>query len=121
MNARTYVFELALTPLLQAEIPSFKILSKFPAIRRDLAFLVSNTICADEIKHCLQSIKSDIVEHIWLFDVYSGAGVEIGKKSVAVAFYMQHKERTLTDDEVNTVMQTMITQLEQQLGAIIRT
>ena len=55
-----------------------------------------------------------------MFDVYSGEGIEQGEKSIAVALYMQHKERTLTDDEVNTLISIITKQLKKQAGAVIR-
>lgn len=120
LSYRVYVFELTLSALLTAEIPEFEMISKFPAIRRDLALLISGAITASEIRDCLNSIKSDILKEIQLFDVYSGEGVEQGMKSVALAFHMQHADRTLTDDEVNSLMQLVINHIEQQLDAVIR-
>ena len=120
LNVRAYVFELALSAVTLALVPSFKPLSKFPTIRRDLALLVSDSITAGVIKRCLNDIKSDILKEIQVFDVYSGEGVEQGQKSIAVALYMQHKERTLTDDEVNTLISMITKQLEKQAGATIR-
>jgi len=120
LNVHSYVFELALSAVLASEIPSFTALSKFPAIRRDLALVVSGTITAGEIKHCLNDIRSDILKRIQVFDVYSGEGVEQGQKSIAVAFHIQHVERTLTDDEVNDLISTITRHLEQQVGATIR-
>jgi phenylalanyl-tRNA synthetase beta chain len=120
LNVPVYVFELALSSLLMSEIPAFSVLSKFPAIRRDLALVVSGTITAGEIKHCLNDVRSDILKETQVFDVYSGDGVEQGQKSIAVAFHMQHTERTLTDDEVNALILRITTQLEQKIGATIR-
>ena len=120
LNNRVYAFELVLSEVLAAEIPSFAPLSKFPALRRDLALLVAETISAAEIKDCLNTIRSDILKEIQLFDVYSGDGVEKGYKSIAVAFHLQHVERTLMDDEVNDLMQTIAEQLENNIGATIR-
>ncbi|RKZ97575.1 MAG: hypothetical protein DRQ46_04610, partial [Gammaproteobacteria bacterium] len=65
-------------------------------------------------------VRSDILKGIQLFDVYSGDGVELGKKSIAVAFHLQHKERTLTDEEVESLMQSMAQILQEQIGAVIR-
>ena len=120
LNVRAYVFELALSAVTLALVPSFEPLSKFPTIRRDLALLVSDSITAGVIKRCLNDIRSDILKEIQVFDVYSGEGVEQGQKSIAVALYMQHKERTLTDDEVNTFIAMITKQLKKQAGAIIR-
>ena len=120
LNVRVYVFELALSAVTLAVVPSFVPLSKFPIIRRDLALSVSDSITAGVIKRCLNDIKSDILKEIQVFDVYSGEGIEQGQKSIAVALHMQHKERTLTDDEVNTLISMITKQLEKQAGATIR-
>ena len=120
LNVRVYVYELALTPVLNAQIPSFEPLSKFPANRRDLALVVDSHTTAGEIEHCLNGVKSDILKEIQLFDVYSGEGVEVGKKSIAVAFNLQHGERTLTDEDVDALMLLIAERLEQEVGAVIR-
>jgi len=120
LNVRVYVYELALTPVLNAQIPSFEPLSKFPANRRDLALVVDSHTTAGEIEHCLNGVKSDILKEIQLFDVYSGEGVEVGKKSIAVAFNLQHAERTLTDEDVDALMLLIAERLEQEVGAVIR-
>lgn len=120
ISSRVYLFELALSSVLAAKVPSFSALSRFPALRRDLALVVDDKIAVGEIEHCLNGIKSDILKSIQLFDVYSGAGVEVGKKSIAIAFQLQHAERTLTDEDVDSLMQTVTQQLEQHVGATIR-
>ncbi|MFW5426764.1 MAG: phenylalanine--tRNA ligase subunit beta [Methylophagaceae bacterium] len=120
LSAKAYVFELTLSSVLKAKVPSFESLSKFPAIRRDLALLVNTTVTAGEIEHCLNGVRSDILKSIQLFDVYSGAGVELDKKSIAIAFQLQHSERTLTDEEVDAVIDTVTETLNQQVGATIR-
>lgn len=120
INAKVYVFELGLSAVLAAQVPEFEALSKFPAIRRDLALLVDNFVTAGQIEHCLSKIDSDILKSFQLFDVYSGDGVEHGKKSLAVAFHLQHGERTLTDEEVDALIKTVTETLEQSVGAAIR-
>lgn len=120
LNTKVYVFELTLSAVLKARLPTFESLSKFPAIRRDLALLVNTEVRAGEVEHCLNSIKSDIIKSIQLFDVYNGIGVKDNKKSIAVAFQLQHLERTLTDEEVDEVIQTVTEKLQQQVGATIR-
>tara|TARA_R110002050_G_scaffold57423_5_gene129122 strand:+ start:27619 stop:29997 length:2379 start_codon:yes stop_codon:yes gene_type:complete len=120
INCRVYVFELSLSSVLAAKVPSFSPLSRFPALRRDLALVVDAETTAGKIEHCLNGIESDILVSIQLFDVYSGAGVEVGKKSIAVAFNLQHAERTLTDEDVDALMRTVTQTLEQHVGATIR-
>lgn len=120
INGTVYVFELGLSAVFSAQVPEFEALSKFPAIRRDLALLVDNFVTAGQIEHCLRQIDSDILKSFQLFDVYSGDGVEHGKKSLAVAFHLQHGERTLTDEEVDALIKTVTEALEQSVGAAIR-
>ena len=120
INTRVYVFELNLSSVLSAQVPSFESLSKFPMIRRDLALLVDTHINAGEIDRCLRGVRSDILKSIQLFDVYSGEGVEDGKKSLAIAFHLQHSDRTLTDDEVDTLIDSVAQSMLEQVGAVIR-
>jgi len=120
INRKVYVFELGLTDVFAAQVPEFEALSKFPAIRRDLALVVDNNVTAGQIEHCLSGIDSDILKSFQLFDVYSGEGVELGKKSLAVAFHLQHAERTLTDEEVDALISNVTETLEQTVGAAIR-
>jgi len=120
LDIATYVFELALDDVLSAQVPEFEVLSKFPTNRRDLAIVVDSNITMGEIQHCLNSVDSDILKSIQLFDVYTGDGVEDGKKSLAIAFQLQHSERTLTDEEVDALMKTITNRLEQDVSAVIR-
>jgi phenylalanyl-tRNA synthetase beta chain len=120
IKQRVYVFELSLSDVLQAHVPSFTSVSRFPAIRRDFALQVANNITFGEIQDCLKGIDSDILKGIQLFDVYSGEGVELGFKSIAIAFHLQHIERTMTDNEVEALMTSISQRLEQQLGITIR-
>ncbi|WP_417536041.1 phenylalanine--tRNA ligase subunit beta [Methylophaga sp.] len=120
IDGKVYVFELSLNELVDSVVPEFETLSKFPALRRDLALLVDDVVNAGQIEDCLSKIDSDILKSFQLFDVYSGEGVELGKKSLAVAFILQHKERTLTDDEVDSLLKTVTETLSQKLNATIR-
>lgn len=119
-TGKAFVFELDLAVCLQSSIPQFTVLSRYPAIRRDLALLVDNSIMAADVEHCLDSVESDILKAIQLFDVYSGDGIEVGKKSLAVAFHLQHGERTMTDDEVDALMLKITQTLQNTLGAVVR-
>lgn len=120
IDGKVYVFELSLNDVVDSVVPEFETLSKFPALRRDLALLVDDAVNAGQIEDCLSEIDSDILKSFQLFDVYSGEGVELGKKSLAVAFILQHKERTLTDDEVDSLLKTVTETLSQKLNATIR-
>lgn len=120
VNGRVYLFELSLSAVLLAQIPEFTALSKYPAIRRDLALVVDEAVTAGQIENCLSAIDSDILKSFQLFDVYTGDGVELGKKSLAMAFHLQHSDRTLKDDEVDALIKTVTDSLEQSVGATIR-
>jgi phenylalanyl-tRNA synthetase beta chain len=120
VKGRVYLFEIVLSNVLEANVPKFESISRFPANRRDLALRVSNNISLGEIQRCLQGVRSDILKGIQLFDVYSGDGVEQGYKSIAMAFHLQHVERTLTDDEVEALMKIVTERLEQELGITVR-
>jgi phenylalanyl-tRNA synthetase beta chain len=120
ISGAVYLYELSLDELLKSTIPSFSALSKFPTIRRDLALVVDDSVSSGKIHHCLRGIDSDILKSIQLFDVYSGDGVELGKKSLAIAFHLQHNERTLTDEEVDAVMETVTDTLVSSVGATVR-
>ena len=120
INGRVFVFELALSAILSAQVPEFSGVSRYPAIRRDLALVVEQTVTGGQIEHCLKSIDSDILKAFQLFDVYTGDGVEHGKKSIAIAFRIQHGERTLTDEEVDALMTQITDTLQSSLGAVIR-
>jgi phenylalanyl-tRNA synthetase beta chain len=120
LDKSLYVFEISLDELLSAKVPEFEVLSKFPSNRRDLAVLVDEKVTAGEIQHCLKQVESDILKGIQLFDVYTGDGVEDGKKSIAIAFQLQHDERTLTDEDVDALMQTITNRLEHDIQAVIR-
>lgn len=120
INGKVFVFEMQLSAVLAAQVPEFSGVSRYPAIRRDLALVVEQTITVGQIEHCLKSIDSDILKAFQLFDVYTGDGVEQGKKSLAIAFRIQHGERTLTDDEVDALMTQIRDNLQSSLGAVIR-
>lgn len=120
VKGKAYLFELDLQASLSAQPPKFSVLSRYPAIRRDLAILVAKDISAAQIQHCLKLVDSDILKAFQLFDVYSGQGVEQGSKSIALAFHLQHAERTLTDEEVDALIQHLTQTLETTLGAVVR-
>jgi phenylalanyl-tRNA synthetase beta chain len=115
-----YLFELRLAPLCQAPIPKFKEVSKYPAMRRDLAVVVSQDISAAQILFCIKQSAPEILIAWHLFDVYQGKGIELGQKSLAIGLIFQAFSRNLTDQEVDTVLVQLLSTLEQNLGAQLR-
>ena len=98
----------------------YKHLPKYPAVTRDIAMLVSDDITVRQIEDIFRKTKTDIIETFNLFDVYKGKQVAQGFKSVAYSLVFRATDRTLTDDEVNPVMEKIITALSEKLGVQLR-
>ena len=90
-------FELLTGPLLAGAIPAFAGVSRMPAVRRDIAFLVSETITAGQVLAAIRGSVPGVVREVEVFDQYRGKGVEPGQKSLALRIVMQDTDRTLTD------------------------
>jgi phenylalanyl-tRNA synthetase beta chain len=116
----TYVFELSLHEIEPSRIPKFEELSRFPAIRRDLAIALDEGVPAEAVRDLIVEAGGDILQEVRLFDLYRGKGVEDGKKSLALGLILQHISRTLTDEEVEVVLKRVIESLQERLGASLR-
>ena len=92
-------------------------LSKFPPVSRDLALLVDSSVKFDEIERTAYSSEKKLLKSVELFDVYEGDKLPEGKKSYAVNFILEDKERTLTDTTIDKVMGNILRNLENKLGA----
>ncbi len=95
-------------------------LPKFPAVTRDIAVTVDKTVPVGDIVKIIKGQKSDIIEDCKLFDIYEGAQLGEGKKSVAYSITFRGADRTLTDDDVNPVTDKILKELESKLGAQLR-
>jgi phenylalanyl-tRNA synthetase beta chain len=116
----SFVFEVELDVILAANLPSFKELSKFPEVRRDLAIIVEQGIESRDILSEMQKHAGDNLVDLTLFDVYQGKGVEIHQKSLAIGLTFQHPSRTLNDDDINGVIDQVVTALAEKFGASLR-
>jgi phenylalanyl-tRNA synthetase beta chain len=115
------VFELATAPLLAGEAPRFRGVSRMPAVRRDTAFSVGESVPVGDILEALRGRVPGFVREVEVFDQYRGKGVEPGRKSLALRIVMQDTDRTLTDSEVEAVMVSIRDQLSEQFKAKPRT
>ncbi len=97
-----------------------KDLPKFPAVTRDLAVIVDKTVPVGDIVAIIEGQKSDILEECSLFDIYEGVQAGEGKKSVAYSIKFRAADKTLTDDDVAPVMNKILKELEEKLGAQLR-
>ncbi|MBD3610437.1 MAG: phenylalanine--tRNA ligase subunit beta [Gammaproteobacteria bacterium] len=120
LDQSVLVFELQLEKILTASIPVFKSLSRFPAIRRDLAILVDQDVSAQSVKECIHQDASEILQDLILFDVYVGKGIDSGRKSLALGLTLQDNSRTLTDEEVEEFISKIVSGLESRIGATLR-
>ena len=95
-------------------------ISKFPAVSRDLALLVDNTVEFAQIEQIARQTEKKLLKKVELFDVYEGDKLPAGKKSYAVNFILQDEEKTMGDKQIDAIMQKLITNLKKQLGAELR-
>jgi phenylalanyl-tRNA synthetase beta chain len=116
-----YLFELRLAALEAGPLPRFQPLSRFPAIRRDLAVVVDEAVPAAAVRTCIGQGAGDMLRTLEIFDVYRGDSIGVGKKSLALALTLQAADRTLQDEEVDRVMRTVVEALGSELGATLRT
>jgi len=114
------LFEVDLAPLLARTLPSAWPVAKLPIVRRDLAIVVDDGVPAQEILTALEAGKPAQIDTIRLFDVYRGAGIASGKKSLAILVLMQDTERTLTDAEIDATVAGLLRILVDRFGATLR-
>lgn len=93
---------------------------KFPFMRRDLSLVLDKDVPYSKLESLLKGLKSELFRESRVFDLYAGKSLEAGKKAVAIAFYFGHEERTLTDKEVDAVMEKLAGVFEKEAGAVIR-
>lgn len=115
-----FVFELDLALLLNNSIPKFKKISKYPGTSRDLALVVAKEVTAQSLLDAAYQVKADILQNISIFDIYEGANIGEGKKSIAINLFFQHSERTLEELEVTDFIDKMVKKLEQDFAAKLR-
>ena len=98
----------------------FEPISKYPEVRRDLSLVLEDRISFREIRKIAFKSERKLLNRINVFSVYKGANLGDGKKSYALSFYLQDKEKTLNDKQIDKVMNSLITAFENEAGALIR-
>ncbi|KRG40826.1 phenylalanine--tRNA ligase subunit beta [Stenotrophomonas panacihumi] len=114
------VFELALAPLAARALPRAGELSRFPSVRRDLAFLVPEQVAWTDLAATVRASIGPLLRDVLLFDRYVGPGVEAGFKSLAMGLILQDNSRTLTDRDVDAVVADVVAAVEREHRARIR-
>jgi phenylalanyl-tRNA synthetase beta chain len=115
-----FVFELETSAALSARLPEYREISKYPAIRRDIAVIVDEDIAAEPLIHAIRESAGTLLTGVFVLSVYQGKQIEKGKKSIALGLQLQDTSRTLTDQEADAIVARVIEQLAQRHGATIR-
>jgi phenylalanyl-tRNA synthetase beta chain len=95
-------------------------ISKFPSVRRDLALLLDNQVNYKQVEELALKSERKLLKQVNLFDVYEGKNLEEGKKSYAISFVFQDNEKTLTDVQVDKMVEKLLNSFSTELGAKLR-
>lgn len=114
------LFELETAALRRATVPAAAPVSRVPMVRRDIAVVVDEGIAAEDLRRALAGLNLPRVVDVGVFDVYRGAGLPEGKKSLAFRVLLQDTEKTLTDQEVEALMGDLVRVLERDFSAKLR-
>ena len=120
LDQAVLLFELDLDALRKARVPAVEALSKFPEVHRDLAIVLDESVSSGQILALMRENAGEFLNDFRIFDVYQGDAVEKGKKSIALGLTWQHPSRTLSDEEVNTIISSCVKALQEQFNANLR-
>jgi len=120
LTGKTYLYELSIESLINAEDIKIKLPSKFPPLRRDISVLVNKDTNVGEIVNEVNSHLISRVIDFYPFDIYEGKGVENNKKSIAFLILMQDTYKTLEDEEVNNIVSQVLDILKNKFKASLR-
>ena len=95
-------------------------ISKYPSVKRDLALLVDTGISFAELEKTAFATEKKLLKEVVLFDVYEGKNLPAGKKSYAISFILEDEEKTLTDKQIDNIMNNLLKAFEQKLEAKLR-
>lgn len=120
LSGRTFVFELELAAIQSARVPAFRPMSRYPSIRRDLALVVEAQVTHAQVADCVRQSAGDLLQDVVLFDVYQGKGIPEGCRSLGMGLIWQDFSRTLTDSDVDGLVEGVIDRLSRDLNAQLR-
>jgi phenylalanyl-tRNA synthetase beta chain len=95
-------------------------LSPFQPVERDFAFVVERAVKAGDLVRAAQNVDRKLITGVTLFDVYEGAGIEPGKKSIAIAVTLQPREKTMTDQEIEALAAKIVAEVGKRTGGVLR-
>ena len=120
LDGPVVLFELQLAAITRAAPRRFREISRFPGIRRDLAVIVDEAVTAEAVLAAVAAVADPTIQECRIFDVYRGAGVEKGRKSVALGLILLHNSRTLDERDVEKTMRGVLRALADQVNADLR-
>jgi phenylalanyl-tRNA synthetase beta chain len=115
-----YLFELDLAQIMPASLPKFAEISDFPAVRRDLAFVLPATIPAGRVLAAVREVCGETLRDLRLFDVYRGQNVGEGNVSLALGLTFQDRSRTLGETDISSLTEAVVSLLKQEFNAHLR-
>ena len=122
VDAEFYCAELDFEQLLYMDrsIPEYVPLPKFPAVTRDIAVVCDEAVTVGALEACIRKGAKGLLKDVTLFDIYRGKGIPEGKKSVAFNLVLRADDRSLTADEADADVKSILETLEKELGAVLR-
>ena len=117
-----YVMEINLDKLLSKKVGKmkYKEISKFQSVKKDISILVDENIMAQDLQKAIKNSGGKLLQSVNVFDVYNGKGIPEGKKSIAFSVELGDSTKTLTDEEINAVMNKVTENLKAKFGAELR-
>ena len=120
LSSTAFLFELELDSAFASKRLQYKGISKFPSVRRDLSIVIDESVPLAVLQENVTVSASGLLSELRVFDVYRGTSVESGRKSIALGLILQDSSRTLTDDEADAVVTSVVARLRDVLSATIR-
>jgi phenylalanyl-tRNA synthetase beta chain len=120
LSTEAYLFQVDFSEIVEVRLPKFKEVSKFPEVKRDLAFLVEASVPAQSLVDSAREAAGEHLVDLKLFDVYQSKDVDNKGKSIALGLTFQNDSRTLTDQEINHAIDSVVQKLAETCGAELR-
>lgn len=120
LGGGAFLFEIHTDRVMEGILPVYRPISKFPSIRRDIAVVVDEGVDFGALEACVRRATPKNLQEIVLFDLYQGQKVDSGRKSLAFGLILQESSHTLTDQEVESVVDQILAALQKELGAQLR-
>ena len=115
-----YYFEILLSAISSNHLTRLKASSVYPSSQRDFSFEVDNSITFEEIQNCVKHSSKAFLQDMKIFDLYEGANIKKGKKSIAFRLSWGSNKKTLSDAEINKEADLIVSDMKKKLNAVLR-